>query len=85
MHGLARELLDSTEFLAGVEQDLAQRRNRRVLLCWGGRDPFVGTYERQRFEAAFPEHHGLLLPEAGHFVPEDAPAAMAKAILAWLV
>ena len=26
----------------------------------------------------------LLLPEAGHFVPEDASAAMAEAMLAWL-
>jgi len=83
MHGLARELLGSTGFLAAVEQDLARFRDRPVLLCWGGRDPFVGTYERRRFEAAFPEHQSLLLPEAGHFVPEDTPAAMAEAMLAW--
>jgi len=83
MHELARELLGSTGFLACVEQDLVRFRNRPVLLCWGGRDPFVGANERRRFEAAFPDHDSLLLPEAGHFVPEDAPAAMAKAMLAW--
>ena len=84
IHVLARELLGSTEFLSGVEQGLARFRDRPVLLCWGGRDPFVGSYERRRFEAAFPDHASLLLPEAGHFVPEDATAAMAEAMLAWL-
>ena len=84
IHVLARELLGSTEFLSGVEQGLARFRDRPVLLCWGGRDPFVGSYERRRFEAAFPDHESLLLPEAGHFVPEDASAAMAEAMLAWL-
>lgn len=80
MQRLARELLASRGFLAALERDLGALAQQPALLCWGGRDPFIGAAERRHFERLFPHHDRLVLPAAGHFVPEDAPQAMAGAI-----
>jgi len=80
MPHLAGELLAGREFLAGLERDLGAMAQQPALLCWGGRDPFIGAAERRHFERLFPHHDRLVLPAAGHFVPEDAPQAMAGAI-----
>jgi haloalkane dehalogenase len=81
---LARELSASRQWLAALERDLAALRTTPALLCWGERDPFLRAGERRRFEQLFPRHSTLSLPAAGHFVPEDAPQAMAAAIRDWL-
>jgi haloalkane dehalogenase len=39
--------------------------------------------ERTRFEALFPRHKTILLKNAGHFIQEDAPEEIAKAIREW--
>lgn len=66
--------------LAALERNLGALAQQPALLCWGGRDPFIGAAERRHFERLFPHHDTLVLPAAGHFVPEDAPQAMAGAI-----
>ncbi len=78
-----REIVASHDFLAGVEAGLARLARLPVLLVWGDRDIAFRESERLRFEAAFPRHRTVVLHGAGHFIQEDAPEAVARAITAW--
>jgi haloalkane dehalogenase len=83
MHVLPREICASEAFLAEVEAGLAALREKPVLLVWGERDFAFRARERERWERLFPACRTLRLPEAGHYVQEDAPAEVAAAIRAW--
>lgn len=78
-----REIIRSRDFLAEVEAGLPRLAHLPVLLLWGDRDIAFRESERQRLEAALPRHRTVLLHGAGHFIQEDAPEAMARAITTW--
>jgi len=42
-----------------------------ALLCWGMNDPVLGTAERRRFQALFPDARTVTFENAGHYVPEE--------------
>ena len=80
MRILPREIIGSSEFLAAIERDLAKLSSHRALIVWGDRDFAFREAERRRFESIFPDHRTVILPGAGHFIQEDAPAEIASAI-----
>jgi pimeloyl-ACP methyl ester carboxylesterase len=57
----------------------------RVFVAHGSLDPFVGLAEALRVTR---DAHGPLrvetIPDAGHFLPEEAPGALAGALIDWL-
>ena len=75
-----RELIAATPFLRKVEAGMAGIGKLQALIVWGEQDFAFGELERQRFESIFPNHSTILLPDAGHFLQEDAPAEVAAAI-----
>lgn len=77
-----REILASAAWLAEVERGLPALAGLPALIVWGGRDIAFRRRECERFERLFAAHRTLHLPEAGHFIQEDAPDAIAEAILA---
>lgn len=79
---LPREIVGSTPWLGEVEAGLAALRDKPTLLCWGGRDVAFREAERRRFEVLFPRVRTLALPDAAHFVQEEAPDEIADAIRA---
>jgi pimeloyl-ACP methyl ester carboxylesterase len=59
--------------LVSIEESLATLRNRPMLLIWGERDwCFTGEFLAE-FQRRFPLAETLRLPDAGHYVFEDAP------------
>lgn len=78
-----RALLGSRTFLSEVERNLPRLRHLPALIVWGQRDWGLTKTERRRFEQAFPDHRTVLLPDAKHFVQEDAPEEIASAIQDW--
>jgi cis-3-alkyl-4-acyloxetan-2-one decarboxylase len=58
--------------IVAVEESLAQFRNRPMLLVWGQRDWCFTTDFLSEFQRRFPQADTLLLPDAGHYVFEDA-------------
>ena len=54
-----------------------------VARVWGDRDFAFRDKERKRFESLFERHRTVMLPGAGHFIQEDAPEEIAKAIKQW--
>jgi pimeloyl-ACP methyl ester carboxylesterase len=49
-------------------------------VVWGGRDPWLGITLGERLREAIPGATLDVIPDAGHFSPEDAPALVAAAV-----
>ncbi|HUR69283.1 MAG TPA: alpha/beta fold hydrolase [Candidatus Thermoplasmatota archaeon] len=56
----------------------------RVLVLFGADDPYLPPPNAERLAKAFPSADLQLLPNAGHFVQEDAPEEVAERIMAFL-
>ncbi len=50
-----------------------QLADKPVTIVWGMKDVLFGAEVLARWEEVFPHARGGRLPDAGHFVPEDAP------------
>ncbi|HEY2848699.1 MAG TPA: alpha/beta hydrolase [Gemmatimonadaceae bacterium] len=53
-------------------------------IIWGGRDPWLDLRLAERLRSAIPGATLDVIPDAGHFSPEDAPARVAAGIAALL-
>ncbi|MBD1549644.1 alpha/beta fold hydrolase [Roseibium aggregatum] len=82
-HIFPRELTAAEPFLREVERGLAAISDKPALILWGDRDFAFREHERARFRALFADHRDITLHGAGHFIQEDAPDAICKAIEAW--
>ena len=67
--------------LAEREPDPADRIAVPTTVLWPGRDPLFPPEWSDRLDAFFADAELLELPGCGHFVPLEAPAAFADAIL----
>lgn len=59
--------------LTRVEEGLAQFRRHPMLLAWGERDWCFTPKFRAEFQERFPQAEVFPIPDAGHYVFEDAP------------
>lgn len=72
-------------FLTDLEGDLERLRPLPVLLAFGGADRFTPPDKSiPRFADAFPNHHSVIIADAGHFFPESSPVQLTDAIRDWL-
>jgi haloalkane dehalogenase len=55
-----------------VEQNLNLFRNHQVQIIWGGRDFCFNDYFLARWRQIFPQASAERIPDAGHYVLEDA-------------
>ncbi len=63
----------SYQTLVDVEQGLAQFRDRPWQFIWGEQDWCFTTAFLEEWQQRFPGASTLRLPDAGHYVFEDAP------------
>lgn len=66
----------SYQTLVHVEEGLAQFQGHPLLLIWGERDWCFTTNFLDEFERRFPQAETLRIPDAGHYVFEDAHEVM---------
>jgi haloalkane dehalogenase len=78
----ARQIVASEEYLAQVEAGLSCLRDKPVLVVWGEADGAFRAPDRVRLLEYFPRHRVCLLPDAKHFIQENAPNEICSAILA---
>jgi len=83
VHVFPREILASRPFLSQIEAGLASLRDRPALIVWPTRDVAFRERERRRWEGVFPNHHTVVLEDAGHYIQEDAAEEIVTAIDGW--
>jgi haloalkane dehalogenase len=64
--------------------DLTSLREKPALVAWGMRDPILPPSLLRRWREAFPRAEVHQLPQAGHFVPEDAHEIVVPLLLDFL-
>jgi len=79
-HIFAKQLMAAKPFLENINKQLSRISDRPMLLVWGMKDFAFKAPQRHRFESIFKSHTTVLLPNAGHFIQEDAPNDIALAI-----
>jgi haloalkane dehalogenase len=82
-HIFPRQLRHAAPFLRNVADNLPRLADKPALIVWGEKDFAFQAPERSRFEQLFPKGRTVLLPEAGHFIQEDAPTEIVTAFRRW--
>ena len=78
----ARELMGSSSFYQRVWDQRATWGRVPSALVWGTADPAFGPKYLARFQEALPDAQVTVLPRAGHFPQEEAPAEVIAALRA---
>jgi haloalkane dehalogenase len=74
-----------TPFLEKVELGMESLRERPVFLAWGMKDPiFTPDFIDAFWKRTFPDADVLRLPEASHYLQEDAHDELVPALLTFL-
>jgi pimeloyl-ACP methyl ester carboxylesterase len=81
---LARELMGSTEWYQGLWEQRARIIHKPSLLLWGMKDPTFGPDHLAQWTGELTDARVVQVPEAGHFVPEEAPDLVAREVRAFL-
>ena len=67
-------------YINSVSSDL-KVLGKPVLIIWGEKDQQVPLHYAQRLHREIPESHLVIIPNAGHMILFDAPAAVASALI----
>lgn len=70
--------------LQQIEADLPRFSNHPMLLMWGMKDWCFSPYFLKRFQQLFPQAETFELPDAGHYLFEDAPEKMLSRLRSFL-
>ena len=70
--------------LAAIESGLTRLQDRPVKLIWGMKDWCFRPECLHRFQSAWPDAVSVEIPDAGHYVIEDAPEETLQAISRFL-
>lgn len=82
--GFARAVLGSSAWFDALWARRDRSAHLPTLLLWGMRDPAITPRFLDRWRTLFPAAQVVELPNAGHFVQEEAPAESLKALDAFL-
>ena len=77
-----KQLLDAHPWLGELEQRVATTLgDKPIVLIFGRKDPVLASDATiRRWRAQFPDATFIELPEAGHYIQEDAPDEIVEAI-----
>ena len=81
---LPKQIVKATPWLGRLWSGIPALADKPVLIVWGMKDIAFRKKELRRWEAAFPDAHVVRLPTVGHFVQEEAPDELARAVGAFL-
>lgn len=83
-HALAKEILDAGPFWAEQWRNIERLRKITTLICWGMKDRFFPTDLLERWKQAMPQASVKTFAHAGHFVHEETPEDLARAVREFL-
>ncbi len=85
LHALARALVGSRDFYAGLWAQADALKSIPTLIVWGMKDPAFKPRMLARWRTLLPSAKVLELADAGHWPHEEAPEVVARAMLDWVV
>jgi haloalkane dehalogenase len=66
--------------MAAIEKNLGMFENVPVLIVWGMLDPVLPPVLLELWKSVYPRARSVEIPDASHFLQEDAPDAVLGAI-----
>ncbi len=79
-----KQIVASTPWLEQLWSKIAVLKDKPTLFVWGMKDVAFREKELQRWQSALPNSQTVRLPTVGHFVQEEAPEELGKAVTAFL-
>ena len=79
-----KQIIGSTAWLDQLWRNISVLKGKPKLIVWGMKDIAFRKKELKQWERTFPEARTLPLNSAGHFVQEEAPDALAEAVVQFL-
>lgn len=79
-----KALVDETDWLGALWRRRMALDGLPMLIVWGLRDPAFRMRHLQRWRSAFPHAQVRLLPDVGHYVPEEAAGTFARFVRTFL-
>jgi len=80
---MPKQILGATPWLREIDERLTTVADRPALLVWPTADVAFRDGERRRWESIFPDHRTVLLDGARHYIGEDAPDEIVRAVRDW--
>ena len=79
-YAFALELSNANEWWQSLWERLHTISSNRFLFFWGMKDKFIPPSELEHWKSKLPGSRYILFDDAGHFVQEEKPEEMSKAI-----
>lgn len=79
-----KQIIASTPWLENIWSKVEVLKDKPTLFVWGMKDVAFREKELRRWQQALPNSSALRLDSVGHFVPEEAPEELGKAITRFL-
>ncbi|MEU8521318.1 alpha/beta hydrolase [Streptomyces sp. NBC_01216] len=79
-----RQIAQADQRYTDEIQPLYPRIDIPVAVCWGAEDTWIPVAKARELASVIPGARLTVIPDAGHLVPVDAPAALVCALLAFL-
>ncbi len=79
-YAFALELTRANDWWQGLWERIHTISANRFLFFWGMKDKFIKPYEFENWKSKLPGSKYILFEDAGHFVQEEKPDEMSKAI-----
>jgi len=79
-----KQIIGSTPWLAQLRDNMSRLNGKPTLIVWGMKDIAFREKELKRWERTFPEARSIRLSSVGHYVQEEAPEALAEAVVPFL-
>nr|HID59159.1 alpha/beta fold hydrolase [Desulfobacterales bacterium] len=74
----------SYDLMLTIEENLIQFKDRPILILWGGKDFVLNKKVLEKWCSIFPEAEVRIIPDAGHYLQEDAYERIVPMISAFL-
>ncbi|HEY0654799.1 MAG TPA: alpha/beta fold hydrolase [Chryseosolibacter sp.] len=84
-YAFAKELMNASDWWQSLWEKADVLKSKKMLFFWGMKDKFIPTKELEKWKAKFPDAKVVTFSDAGHFVQEEKPEEMSRAIDSLLV
>jgi pimeloyl-ACP methyl ester carboxylesterase len=79
-YAFAKELMAASDWWQSLWEKADHLKDKNILFFWGMKDKFIPAKELSKWQEKFPHAKTIVFEDAGHFVQEEKPNEMVRAI-----